>query len=181
MLRRMILLMLLLCLLTACAAPAYVPDDATLAEREAAEYATRVERGKWAWRVFLGATIVGLCILLGLVFFLAQVRYRVADAEARKKSRRRRRALLVAWRRESVRPGKEHHPRHDGAARRRQVDAGAACCTRFRRSKAMIAWNGFMTNGALIVGWESKSFPHWQKWTERGKPMTGDEWVATDK
>ena len=53
-------------------------------------------RGAWAWRVFLGFTIIMLSILTGLVAFLAQVRYRVADAEAQKKAAEARRALLVS-------------------------------------------------------------------------------------
>ena len=94
--RRAVLVIILAVLLTACASPAYVPDEVTLAEREAQEYATRVTRGAWAWRVFLLFAIAMLTVLTGLVFFLAQVRYKVADAEARKKSADARRALLVA-------------------------------------------------------------------------------------
>lgn len=84
-LHRVVLLSLLLVILAACAGdPAYTPDIATLATREAAEYAARQDKIQVAWTVGMVFVSALLAIVVGLVLFLSRIGYRLQAARARK-------------------------------------------------------------------------------------------------
>ena len=175
--RRAVLVIILAALLVSCASPAYVPDDATLAEREAQEYATRVTRGAWAWRVFLLFAIAMLTVLTGLVFFLAQVRYKVADAEARKKSADARRALLVAIDAHTVLDLYDNSIRGVAFSQTPTVIPPPFAAAIPQNVKTDGSLARFLIEAAAIVGWDSDTLPRWDRWKEKGYQMTGSEWM----
>ena len=178
MTRALILGLILMSLLAACAEPAYTPDAATLAEREAQEYATSVARGAWMWRVFLGATIVMLSILTALVAFLAQVRYKVANYQALKLRGDARRSHLVSLGDGYVLDLHDDtiYSRYNSSTPAEVIPAPTAPPAPEYKPQSD-GLQKFLIEAAGIVGWDSDTLPRWNRWAEKGYQMTGAEWM----
>jgi hypothetical protein len=170
---RIIFVLLLLSILTACGAPAYTPDAATLAEREAAAYEASVTRRTWVFYAVYIAVCIVLLILCGFVFFLAKNRYRQVEATAAEAEARVRRMDFI-----DLGGGKVYDIRTKTV-----INTGSTAPSEIRPPAPVAplsnkpAQNGnpylmFVLNAANAVGWRSKIVPRYDK-----MKMRAEEWV----
>ena len=178
--RRAVLVIILAVLLVSCASPAYVPDEATLAEREAQEYATRVTRGAWAWRIFLTFAIIMLAILSGLVFFLAQVRYKVANYNAMKLRGDARRAHLVSLGEGYVLDMTDNtiYSRYNENTPPEVIPAPTAPpAPEYKPQATRGGLINFLTEAGLIAGWDSRTVPSDSRWQGSEYTISAESWM----
>lgn len=178
MMVRVVLLSLLLITLVACSSePEYIPDNATLAAREQAEYQAAQSRIDAAWKagmMFIGSVLL---IVVIMVAYLSRVGYRIQAAKATRAENEARRILLVDLGNgavldlgtNTIRAVNYHEaPAVQPAVPAQGVKSSISPQTRLQR---------FVIEAAAIVSWDSSTIPRWSRWSEKGFTMTGAEWM----
>lgn len=178
-LQRVVLLSLLIMLSACVGEPAYTPDATILATREQAEYDRQIARGKTAWYIGVALMIAFSVILVILAWQLRGVGYDFQNAKAKEANAKARRLLLVDLGNGAV------LDLETNTIRSTSIAAPPAQLYRPQPAEALqvepmrYSLRSFAVDAAGVVGWDSKIFPHWRKFTGHDDiTMSGELWKA---
>lgn len=177
LLPRVVLLSLLLVFAACSSAPEYIPDNATLAAREQAEYdmaQRRIDAAWWVGMAFIGAV---LTVIVVMVAYLSRVGYRIQSAKATRAEYEARRLLLVDLGNGAVLDLATNTIRAVNYTAPSSIQPAVRAQPVEQRQAQQSSLQRFILEAAAIVSWESEIIPRWTRWAEKGFTMTGAEWM----